>query len=177
MKAPHLVIMGGLFSMFVALDHPVAAQDTDLVGERLRAELLNAGQIEGVVVDWDTQTLSLRTDRDSVWTTTWDDMAMAEWLRTRRRTAQGLRLGLVIGGVGTGLVTAIAVEPCEGTGFCVGPDSRVEGFLVGGLVGAAVGGAVGLLLGTIVQTSTWEPVPMPGRASFASLGVKWRVCR
>jgi hypothetical protein len=176
MKALHLVITGGLISICLALDHPTAAaQNTDIVGERVRAELLDATQIEGVVVDWGTETLSFRTDRDSVWTSAWANMAGVEWLRTRRRTARGLGLGVLIGGLGTGLVAAVAIEPCQGTGFCVGPDSRVEGFLVGGLVGAALGGAVGLLVGTAVQSSSWEPLAIPGRASSTSVGLRWRV--
>ena len=167
-----------LLSLCLALDHPrAAAQNTDLVGERVRADLVDAAQIEGVVVDWGTRTLSLRTDRDSVWTSAWAGVAGVEWFRTRRRTARGLGLGLVIGGLGTGLVAGIAIEPCQGSGFCVGPDSRVESVLVGGLVGAAVGGAVGLIVGSAVQTTSWEPVAIPGRASSASLGVRWRFSR
>ena len=176
MNVPHLVLIGGLVSTCMALDHPtVAAQSADTPGQRLRAELQDARRVEGVLVDWGTQTLSLRVDQDSVWTSAWADVAAVEWLRTRRRTTRGLGLGAAIGGLGTGLVAAIAIEPCQGTEFCVGPDSRVEGFLVGALIGAALGGAAGLIVGTAVQTSTWEPVAFPGRASSASLGVRWRI--
>lgn len=176
MNVPGLTTSGGLVSILLALVHPgAAAQDAEAVGQRLRADLLDAERIEGVVVDWSTRTLSLRVDDGSVWTSAWADVTAVERLQTRRRTARGLGLGLAIGGLGTGLVSAIAIEPCEGTGFCIGPDSRAEGFLVGGLVGAALGGAVGLLVGTIVQTSTWEPLAVPGRGSSMSLGVSWRV--
>jgi hypothetical protein len=176
MKARHLLIIGSLVSICLALDYATtAAQDIDIVGERLRVDLANARQVEGVVIDWTTQTLSVRTDRDSVWTSGWADIARVERLRTRRRTARGLGLGLIIGGLGTGVVTAIVLEPCDGTGFCIGPDSRTEGFVVGGLLGAALGGAVGLLVGTAVQTSSWELLAIPGRAASTSLGVRWRL--
>jgi hypothetical protein len=172
----YLGITGALITSFVALDHPmVAAQDAVMVGERVRADLLGAERVEGVVLDWGGQALSLQIDPDSVWTSEWVDVAGAEWLRTHRRTARGLGLGVLIGGVGTGLVAAIAIEPCQGTGFCVGPDSRMEGGLVFGLVGAALGGAVGLIVGTLVQSSSWEPLAIPGRASSTSLGLRWRV--
>jgi len=172
------VVIGALVSMCFALDRPmVAAQSTDLVGERVRVDLLDAGRTEGVVVNWGTQTVSLRTDRDSVWTSAWSDVGGVEWLRTRRRTARGLGLGLVIRGLGTGLVAAIAVEPCAGTGFCVGPDSRADSALVFGLMGAALGAAVGLIVGTAVQTSSWEPLTIPGRASSVLLGARRRVSR
>ena len=176
MRGSDLVIIGAVVSMCLSLDHATAtAQNADIVGERVRADLLDTRRIEGFVVAWDTQNVSLRTDQDSLWTSAWAEVAGVEWLRTRRRTARGLGLGLVIGGLGTGLVTAIAIEPCQGTGFCVGPDSRMEGFFVGGLVGAVIGGAAGLLVGSVVQTSSWEPVAIPGRASSASLGLRWRV--
>jgi hypothetical protein len=176
-RIPHAMIVFAVVSMCLALDRPmVAAQSSDMVGERVRVGLLDSGRTEGVVVNWGTQTLSVRTDRDSVWTSEWSDVAGVEWLRTRRRTARGLGLGLVIGGLGTGLVGAIAVDPCSGTGFCIGPDSRTESALVFGLLGAALGAAAGLIVGTAVQTSSWEPLTIPGRDSSA-VGVRWRVSR
>jgi hypothetical protein len=173
----HAMLVVALVSMCSVLDRPMlAAQSSDMVGERVRVDLLDADRTEGVVVNWDTQNLSLRTNRDSVWTSAWSDVAGVEWLRTRRRTARGLGLGLVIGGLGAGLVGAIAVDPCSGTGFCVGPDSRTESALVFGLLGAALGAAAGLIVGTAVQTSSWEPLTIPGRASSA-VRVGWRVSR
>lgn len=177
-RRPELAILGGLVVCFLSLHHaPLTAQDRSMVGELVRVTLADSALAEGVVVRWGAEDLALRTSGDPAWAREWSEVRGVERFSTTRRTLRGLGLGVAIGGLGSALVAAVAVEGCQGTtSFCVGPDSRAEAAMVIGLVGAAAGGVVGLIVGTATTTSSWEPVVTPGRLSDASvkLGVRWR---
>ncbi len=173
---PHIAVIGTMAAMLlVGLGGQVAAQEQDMVGSRVRVGLLDGVRSEGVVVAWEPRNLSLRTTGEGLVEFEWSEVRDVTRFETRRRTGRGLGLGALIGGVGTGLVVAVAVEPCSGTGFCIGPDSRLEGAVVGAFLGAALGGVAGMVVGTMVRTSSWEPVASPGASSAAfSLGLRWR---
>lgn len=177
LAARRLLTVAGLASLMQLASGPVAvlAQRTDLAEERVRADLADGGQIEGTVVDWAEKSLSLRVSPDSVWSAAWVDVAEVRRHRRGRQARRGLGLGLAIGGLGAGLVTAVVVDPCDETRFCIGPDSRMEAFMVGGLVGAALGGVAGLLIGSAFTTSSWEPLVIPGPNTSFSVGTTFRV--
>lgn len=157
--------------------HPtVSGQGPDLAGERVRLTLLDESRMEGVVTNSGSQGVALRTDSDSLVTPEWSDVLAAERLTTRRRSMRGLGLGLLAGGLGTAVVAGIAIDPCEGDSFCVGPSSRGEAAAVFGLIGAVAGGVAGLLIGTAITTSSWEPIVVPGGLAdgAAALALRWR---
>jgi hypothetical protein len=81
--------------------------------------------------------------------------------RTRGQgAARGALWGVIIGGV-TGAFLGAIEEPCNPSrGFCIGPESRAEGLLLGGAVLGALGAGVGALVGTAWPGSRWEPTAL-----------------
>jgi len=70
-------------------------------------------------------------------------------------------LSVLLTGVAGGTIIAIALEPCSGSEFCVGPDSRAEGFLYGFAGGAIIGLVGGLIIGSVVREERWNRGALP----------------
>ena len=78
----------------------------------------------------------------------------------RSSIGQTIGLSVFLTGVAGGTIVAIAWEPCSGSGFCVGPDSRAEGFLYGFAAGAIIGLVGGLIIGSVVREERSDRVAL-----------------
>ncbi len=60
-----------------------------------------------------------------------------------------------------GAVIGASIEPCSGSGFCIGPETRSEGVAYGFFGGALIGLPLGAISGFLVTDEQWSRVALP----------------
>jgi hypothetical protein len=71
--------------------------------------------------------------------------------------------GLAVAGLIGGIWGAVETEPCRPTDiWCMGPETKPQGFAVGAILAAPVGALVGFVIGSTTRTERWEPVDLGG---------------
>ncbi len=170
-----LLVSAVMAAALLLLDPPpLIAQANEMLGERVRVELMDSPLAEGTVLTWGPDMMSLRGPSGTM-SFDWSEVAGVERYRTRRRTRRGLAIGSIVGAVAAGTHAGVTWEPC--TFLCFGPQSRGGTVALAGLIGAAAGGLVGTLVGTLATTSSWEPIAVPSGSRTSPvalhLGLRW----
>ncbi len=155
-----------LMTLMFVLPFDGSAQAVPSPGDRIRIK-----QVDGTVLTGTLATLSPETIQLSVGS----DERMAEVPVARievleislgRQRSFDKYFGHTVAATSVaGATIGGFLEPCSGSGFCIGPDSRVEGILLGFAFGALVGLPLGVIIGSFAVTEErWDPVSLPAPA-------------
>jgi hypothetical protein len=160
-----LLCMIVLFSAELGPARPSAADEADLLGQRVRVDTGASAPLVGVVTHADADALRIRDDaRGSEARVSRDAILVLEASRGfRRHTVRGLVGGALAWGAVVGLYAAFGSLDESGVG---------EPLFIGGMV------AAGGLVGSLVKTERWERIPLStvsARVGPAGRGVRAEV--
>ena len=136
-----------------------AASMAQSMGDRVRVTTSSDARFDGIVVESDSDSFSLRFSDGSPLMVPHGDIVMLErYVGKRTYKKRGFLIGFGVGAV-AGILAGVALE---GTGELYG--SRGRG-LATGIIGISMFGGglglTGLVIGTLVKTDQWQEIPRP----------------
>ena len=128
-------------------------------GDRIRIKQVDGRILTGTLATWSPETIQLvRTAAVPVARIEVLEISLGQ----RRNYQKYIFLTAAVTSV-AGATIGGFWEPCGGTSWCIGPETRSEGIYVGFAIGALIGLPVGLILGSVFSESEerWNPVALP----------------
>jgi len=155
-----------LMTLVVVLPSDGSAQAVPSPGDRIRIKQVDGTVLTGTITTLSPETIQLSVGPDD--RTAEIPVARIEVLETslgqRRNYPKYIGITVAVTSI-VGATIGGFWEPCGGTGFCIGPETRSEGILLGFGIGALVGLPLGVIIGSLAVTEErWNPASLPAPA-------------
>ncbi len=154
-----------LITLMFVLPSDGSSQDMPSRGDRIRIRQMDGTVLTGTLAALSPETIQLSVGSDDVAEV---PVARIEVLETSlgQRSNYPKYIGITVAVTSiVGAIIGASWEPCSGSGFCIGPDSRGGGIALGAAGGAIIGLPLGWIVGSMIREERWNPVALPAPAA------------
>jgi hypothetical protein len=151
-----------LMTLMFVLPSDGSAQAVPSPGDRIRIRQVDGPVLTGTLATFSAETIQLSLDSESptVEVPVEGILALETSLGRRHNYPKYIAITVVATSV-VGAVIGASIEPCSGSGFCIGPETRSEGVAYGLLGGVLIGLPLGAIIGSLVTEERWSRVALP----------------
>ncbi len=151
-----------LMTLMCVLPFDGSAQAVPSPGDRIRIRQVDGPVLTGTLATFSAETIQLSLDSESptVEVPVEGILALETSLGRRHNYPKYIAITVAATSV-VGAVIGASIEPCSGSRFCIGPETRGEGIALGLLGGALIGLPLGAIIGSLVTEEQWSRVALP----------------